>query len=146
MFDNETTADRAIDPINSDFPDVYDPEEEEAKRADRLQLFTEVLCKRRNEAVQARAASGTERRWLDDIDAYQGRDAATRRVDLLDTVSGQQIAQRRSSNDSTRPAALDGVRSVDAAEDECVRGTRSRHAVSHGRQELGHQADAGSRS
>lgn len=101
MFDIETQADEALDPMNRNFPVTIDPEEAERQRAEQLQLFTHTLCKRRNEAVQARAASGTERRWLDDIDAYQGRDAGTRRVDLMDTVSGQQIAQRRSASDST---------------------------------------------
>lgn len=68
---------------------------------ERLQLFSAVLTRRRNEAIQARAASGTERRWLDDLDSYQGRDANTRRVDLMDTVSGTQVAQRRTANDTT---------------------------------------------
>lgn len=68
---------------------------------ERLQLFAHVLTKRRNEAIQARAASGTERRWLDDLDSYQGRDASSRRVDLMDSVSGTQVAQRRTASDTT---------------------------------------------
>lgn len=68
---------------------------------ERLQLFSAILVKRRNEAIDARAASGTERRWLDDLDSYQGRDASTRRVDLMDTVSGTQVAQRRTASDTT---------------------------------------------
>jgi len=68
---------------------------------ERLQLFSAILVKRRNEALDARAASGTERRWLDDLDSYQGRDASTRRVDLMDTVSGTQVAQRRTAGDTT---------------------------------------------
>jgi hypothetical protein len=75
--------------------------EDAEAQLERLQLFSAVLVKRRNEAIQARAASGTERRWLDDLDNYQGRDASTRRVDLMDSVSGTQVAQRRTANDTT---------------------------------------------
>lgn len=81
--------------VAPNFPkDLNDPDVqsalESAQRAafDRLQLFQAMLVKRRTEAVQARAASGIERRWLDDLDAYHGRDAYNRKTDIMDAAQG----------------------------------------------------------
>lgn len=93
-------------PATVDEPDAVDAEAARMAdlqmRVERLQMFSHILTKRRTEAVTARAASGTERRWLDDLDSYQGRDAATRRVDLMDSVRGEQQAMRRTAKDTTQ--------------------------------------------
>jgi hypothetical protein len=107
MFDVENPPEQALDPLD-DQTDPMTPEEAKAKaeqdRLDRLQLFEAMLCQRRIEAVQARAASGIERQWLDDIDSYQGRDASTRRADITAAAAaGGAVSPRRGSpNESTQ--------------------------------------------
>lgn len=93
MFDVENPPEEAVDPIETEADAL-------AKQAERLQLFQQMLTRLRRDAVTARAASGVERRWLDDMDSYHGRDAATRRVDLMESVRGEQIAERRTPNSS----------------------------------------------
>lgn len=94
-FDAEDPPQEAMDPMN--FPP--DDEDEAASAAqqkmERLQLFQDMMTKRRLEAVMARSASGVERRWLDDTDSYHGRDAANRRVDIMESVQGAQVIDRR---------------------------------------------------
>lgn len=102
-FDIENPAEEALDPLN----EGQDPNADEASevaaereleaRMVRLQLFQQMLCDRRKEAVRARVASGVERRWLDDLDGYHGRDAANRRVEMFDTVTGRASATRGGS-------------------------------------------------
>jgi hypothetical protein len=41
---------------------------------DQLQLFSAVLSKRRDEWVRARAAEGTDTRWAEDLDQFNGTD------------------------------------------------------------------------
>jgi hypothetical protein len=85
--------------VAPDFPDDSAAadflEAQQRAAAERLQLFHAMLTKRRQDAIQARAASGVERRWLDDLDAYHGRDAQNRRVDIMDSARGEQIANRQ---------------------------------------------------
>jgi hypothetical protein len=74
---------------------------EELARVERLQMFQEMLCTRRKEAVAARVASSVERRWLDDLDGYHGRDSATRRIEMMDTLAGRgSVPRGGSSGDS----------------------------------------------
>lgn len=116
MFDVENPPQQATDPFDtgSSFtgqddqdqaPEVLDPAEAaqqaEQKKAERLQLFQQMLCDRRREAVQARAASGVERRWLEDMDSYQGRDSANRRVDIITAAAaGGAVGHRGTPSDS----------------------------------------------
>jgi len=67
--------------------------EEQAKEVERLQLFGAVLAKSRRSAIEARAASGIERRWIEDMDAYQGRDVLNHRADMVATVAGEAVPQ-----------------------------------------------------
>lgn len=100
MYDVENPVDVAMDPVDQEAAQQANAQ----AQVERLQLFNALLVKRRKEAVTARAVSGVERRWLDDIDSYDGRDAATRRVDIMEAVRGEQIAQRRTSGDSQASA------------------------------------------
>lgn len=107
MFDVENPADEAVDPLDIDEVGQNEQEKALAAQMERLQLFQEMLVKRRKEAVQARAASGTERRWLDDLDSYHGRDAVNRRVDMLDAATGNMLAMtatRQSAGDTQQAA------------------------------------------
>lgn len=92
--------------VAPDFPkDELDPDsvafsqqQQELVQA-RLQLFAEMLTKRRTQAVQARAASGVERRWLDDLDAYHGRDVANR----SGLIEGIRDGQAQPAKQSAKP-------------------------------------------
>jgi len=57
------------------------------KRQLRLDEFASQLVGKRTEAVQARAASGVERRWVDDLDAYHGRDEWNRPQGIVEVAS-----------------------------------------------------------
>jgi len=59
----------------------------EDPRASRIEAFAQGLIGKRTEAVTWRAASGVERRWLDDIEAYHGRDEHNRPAGLMDTLA-----------------------------------------------------------
>lgn len=70
-----------------------EPEEDQAAKAqrerqERLIAFGLALAGKRHEAIQGRAASGIEARWLEDLDAYLGRDAVTggHRMGAMDVV------------------------------------------------------------
>ncbi|NUX58666.1 hypothetical protein [Paraburkholderia youngii] len=91
MFDVENPPQEALDPFDDESQDALSPQESSQraaqKQAERLQLLQQMLSDRRREAVQARAASGVERRWLDDLDSYHGRDAVNRRADVVMTAA-----------------------------------------------------------
>ena len=53
----------------------------------RVDEFAQALITKRTEAVQARAASGVERRWVDDLDAYHGRDEWNRPQGIMEAAS-----------------------------------------------------------
>mgnify|MGYP007071565494 FL=1 len=57
------------------------------RRQMRLDELGAQLIQRRTEAVQARAASGVERRWVEDLDAYHGRDEFNRPQGIVEQVS-----------------------------------------------------------
>src|SRR5258708_12791782 len=71
------------------------PEEED--RLARLTAFSQLLVKSRAEAIAARVM--TERRWLDDLNAYQCRERSTASPDMMETIQGQQTQQA----DKARP-------------------------------------------
>lgn len=54
----------------------------------RRDAFVALLIGRRTEAVQHRAASGVERRWLDDLDAYHGKDEFNRPLGIVEVAGG----------------------------------------------------------
>jgi hypothetical protein len=62
------------DPVS---PEEAQRKEEDARRAKR-EAFTQSLIKKRSEAIAYRAASGVETRWIQDTDAYHGRDSSSR--------------------------------------------------------------------
>jgi len=71
--------------------EAYAPEEleDEAARKEksRREAFATLLVARRSEAIRARSASGVERRWIADTDAYHGRDAWNKAADMLDGLT-----------------------------------------------------------
>jgi hypothetical protein len=100
MFDIENPPEESLDPLDKG----ADPQAMSAQallaKMERMQMFQQMLCDRRKEAVTARVASGVERRWLDDLDNYHGRDGATRRLDMLDVLQGSATGGRGSSGDT----------------------------------------------
>lgn len=54
----------------------------------RVQAFAMTLLKTRTEAITNRSVSGVERRWMDDLDAYHGRDAFNRPLGIIDSALG----------------------------------------------------------
>lgn len=53
----------------------------EAERIVRLESFSQMVAKKRDEAITARANSGVEQTWLEDDDHYYGVDSANRNRD-----------------------------------------------------------------
>lgn len=108
MFDVENPPEEALDPLADPDQDPLTPEEAQARAAqelmERMQLFEQMLCSRRQEAVQARAASGVERQWLEDQDSYQGRDSMNRRTSVIEAAAaGGAVSPRRGTpNESTQ--------------------------------------------
>lgn len=51
-----------------------------------LEMLGEALASRRDRWVQARTASGVERRWLEDLEQYLGVDAANKPTVMMDVV------------------------------------------------------------
>lgn len=47
-------------------------------KQDRLQTLSQVISKKRDEAISARSASGIEEEWIEDEESYQGIDDANR--------------------------------------------------------------------
>ncbi len=60
--------------------DMLDTREMTAIAEDKLESLGHVLAARRDEWVTARRASGVEKRWIEDLDQYHGRDATTKAV------------------------------------------------------------------
>jgi len=64
-------------------------EEDEQKAIDLVEAFSQRILKKRDEAVQGRAASGVERRWREDEMAYDGFDPVlTGNASMLDYATG----------------------------------------------------------
>lgn len=66
----------------------------DAERTARLQALGAMLARERSDYVSARAASGVERRWLDDQDFYNGVDGASRRSMVETVASGGRGARQ----------------------------------------------------
>jgi hypothetical protein len=81
------------------------------KRQLKLEEFAGVLIGKRTEAVQGRSASGVERRWTEDLDAYHGRDAFNRPQGILEIASpGGAVGEDRAGAAKTGPQS--GARST----------------------------------
>jgi hypothetical protein len=103
--------------ISAGEPSAGDPvtaAEMAAISPDHLEKLGMQLAARRDKWVEARVASGVERRWIEDLDQYVGRDAATRSAEMMDTVAAggpvktQQAQVQRSTVfvNITRPKTL----------------------------------------
>jgi hypothetical protein len=64
-----------------------DDPNEAAERQLRLDAFAQGILAKRAEAVRWRSSSGVERRWMEDLDAYHGRDEWNRPTGLMDSVA-----------------------------------------------------------
>lgn len=67
--------------------DPMTDEEMHQIKEDKLELLGEQLCGIRDKWVDARAASGVEKRWREDTDQYLGRDRMTEKATMMDTVA-----------------------------------------------------------
>lgn len=75
--------------VDAGEPLPVDPLTEQQMRIaeDRLDLLGASLADRRDEWIAARQSTGVEKRWLDDVDQYMGRDGATKQVaSMMDSV------------------------------------------------------------
>lgn len=73
---------------NTQLQTQIDPSQEMQALDDRLASIAESLLKKRNEAVEGRAASGIERQWRADQMAYEGLDGTAGRTDMMDFATG----------------------------------------------------------
>ncbi len=65
-----------------------------AQRMSAINSLTEQLIHvKRKEAIEARAASGVERRWYEDEQAYDGLDWSVRRRNMIDYATGEATAR-----------------------------------------------------
>lgn len=72
----------------------------------RLEMLGARLSRLRQRAIDARVASGIERRWTEDMDAFQGRDSATNPGDVVTQALisvGQQLGVGGASQSVQRP-------------------------------------------
>ena len=69
--------------------EVEDEEKTKAEKLRIIEILAESLLKKRDEAVEGRAASGVERRWLEDEEAFDGLDATNRSSSMLDYATGE---------------------------------------------------------
>jgi hypothetical protein len=88
-------------------PDGSNPqvaEEMNAIKEDRLQLLGATLARRRDEWVAARRNSRVEKRWLLDLDQYNGRDdAAKEAASMMDSVeAGFPVTNREAKPQRSR--------------------------------------------
>src|ERR1700756_2433602 len=68
-----------VDPVTGSEMSLIDYE--------KLVILGATLANRRDEWVAARQASGVERRWMEDLDQYNGKDEATKAVSpMMDSV------------------------------------------------------------
>ena len=65
--------------------EVMDPEAEREKREERLQSFGYNLGKQRDEWIRDRYSYGVDKRWLEDLDQYNGKDNVNRAASQMMT-------------------------------------------------------------
>lgn len=83
--------------------DAGEPVEHEGTAADmqqiaedKLELLGASLASTRDKWVNARVATGVERRWLEDLDQYLGRDVATKMAaDMMEAVENGGVVGRK---------------------------------------------------
>jgi len=67
----------------------------------RLEALAQSLLKKRDEAVEGRAASGIERQWREDQAAFDGRDGV-QRTDMIDFATGDAFVDRKTAGQQQR--------------------------------------------
>lgn len=75
-------------------------EQEPIKRLQHIDALSSVLASRRGEFVTGRQKTGVERRWVEDLDSYFGRDGSSSPADVV------QAAQQRDAGGTTRKTAI----------------------------------------
>jgi hypothetical protein len=66
----------------------------EQQRRETLYALAESLLKKRDEAIEGRSASGVERRWREDQDAFDGLDAASK-TSMMDYATGEAPSRKK---------------------------------------------------
>jgi hypothetical protein len=64
------------------------PKQQPERLDERLQRLADSLLKKRDEAIEGRAASGIERRWREDQAVFEGRDGIIK-TDMVDYATGE---------------------------------------------------------
>lgn len=77
-----------------EYTEEIDQEAAERKR-EAMFAFASSLLRKRDEAVEGRAACGVERRWREDQDLFEGVDAASKAASMIDYATGDAISRRR---------------------------------------------------
>lgn len=91
------------DPLQQDEPHAQGDEQERQDELDqRLQALASSLLKKRDEAVEGRAASGIERQWREDQAAFDGKDGGGQRTDMIDFATGDAFIDRKKSGQQQR--------------------------------------------
>jgi hypothetical protein len=94
------TAYEQASKVDAGEPVAVDPETLEEMnqiKEDKLELLGASLASTRDKWIAARVASGVEKRWMDDIDQYLGKDAASKHTDMMDAVENGGIKPRNIS-------------------------------------------------
>lgn len=74
-------------------------DKDEQTRLAKIEAFALSLLDKRDAAIASRAASGVERRWVEDSDAYHGKDDASR-VDENDDILKSRVSEKKPSRRS----------------------------------------------
>jgi len=80
--------------------DQYEVETEDTENESlmrKAEALAESLLKKRNEAIEGRAASGVERRWREDEDVFNGMDGSNQSSRMIDYATGEAYAKTNSS-------------------------------------------------
>lgn len=85
--------------VDAGEPMAQDPETMQEMRQiseDKLELLAESLVKTRDKWIAAKVALGVERRWIEDMNQYLGKDSSTDRPEsMMDTVRNGGYTARR---------------------------------------------------
>lgn len=70
----------------------------------KIESFAETILKKRDEAVAGRAASGVERRWREDEEAFDGLDETNKSSRMIDYATGE--SYRKSTDGPARSSVV----------------------------------------
>lgn len=85
--EDAAVVDKGYDEVQADAAFAAEDDGVEQAPPDPLSLLGYQLSGKRTEAIRARSASGVERRWLEDLDSYHGRDAGAAGPSMVTAAS-----------------------------------------------------------